>query len=302
VGAIRSIVVPTDFSALSEAAAARAATLARLDGAAIHLVHAVSLPLVVTPYDVAIPARIWDEVRSAAKEQLEQRRKQIESLGVQTVTAELAESTDPSRAIAEAAEAHQADLVVMGTHGHRGIERAFLGSVAERTLRTLECPILAVKEDAERAAEPIRRILLAVDFSADSARAVEVAADLARRLGAHVDVVHALELPRDHFANAAAFGIELEERIRASVALALDDVGQQLEKKAVTVTLLTRPGRPSAVIAEVAEEIGCQLIVMGTRGRSGLSHVLLGSVAERTLRMAPCAVLVVRSREHHDGR
>lgn len=299
--AIRSIVVPTDFSALSEAAAVRAATLAHLDGAAIHLVHAVSLPVVVAPYAVAIPDTVWDEIRSSASEQIEPLRKQIEGMGVQTVTAEIAEPTDATRAIAEAAEAHRADLVVMGTHGHRGLERAFLGSVAERTLRTLQCPILAVKEDAERAAQPIRRILLAVDFSADSARAVQVTAKLAKRLGAHVDVVHALDLPHDHFANTAGFGIELEQKIRAGVAEALEQVGQQLEKESVPMALLARPGRPSAVLAEVAKEVGCQLIAMGTRGRSGLSHVLLGSVAERTLRVAPCSVLVVPADDRNEG-
>jgi len=295
--AIRNIVVATDFSALSEAAVARALTLARLDGAAIHLVHALSFPLLVSPYDVAIPPNVWEDLRVAARRQIEEQRQQIEAQGVQGATAEIAESTDATRAIAAAVEAHRADLVVMGTHGHRGVEHAILGSVAERTLRSIERPILAVKEDAARAAEPIRRILLAVDFSPDSDRAVALTAGLARRLGAHVDVVHALDLPHDHFASLASFGIELEQKIRTHVAEALDAVGVELEKNGIPLTLITRPGRPSAVIAEVAQESGCQLIVMGSRGRSGLSHVLLGSVAERTLRLAPCAVLVTRAPE-----
>jgi nucleotide-binding universal stress UspA family protein len=292
---IRSIVVATDFSPLAEAAVARAATLAALDGAAVHLVHALSLPLLVSPYDVAMPPNVWEELREAAQRQLEEQRAGLESRGVKRVTAELAESTDPARAIGAAVEEHRADLVVMGTHGHRGVEHAILGSVAERTLRHVARPILAVKEDAARAAEPIRRILLAVDFSPDSDRAVELTAGLAKRLGAHVDVVHALNLPQDHFASLAAFGIEMEQKIRATVTEALDAVGLRLEKSEVPVTLITRPGRPSFVISEVAKESGCQLIVMGSRGRSGLAHVLLGSVAERTLRLAPCAVLVTRS-------
>jgi nucleotide-binding universal stress UspA family protein len=55
------------------------------------------------------------------------------------------------------------------------------------------------------------------------------------------------------------------------------------------------------VISKVAEEIGCQLIIMGTRGNSGLSHVLLGSVAERTLRIAPCSVLTVKAEDCQGG-
>jgi nucleotide-binding universal stress UspA family protein len=291
---IRSIVVATDFSPLSEAASARAVTLAELDGASIHLVHALSLPLLVSPYDVAMPPHVWEDLRSAAERQIEQQRQQIEAKGVKNVTAEIAEATDPTRAIAAALEEHRADLVVMGTHGHRGVEHALLGSVAERTLRNVTRPILAVKEDAARAAEPIRRILLAVDFSPDSDRAVELIAELAGRLGAHVDVVHALNLPHDHFASLAGLGVELEQKIRGTVSEALDAVGMKLEKRNVPVTLITRPGRPSAVIAEMARESGCQLIAMGSRGRSGLAHVLLGSVAERTLRLAPCAVLIAR--------
>lgn len=292
---ISRIVVATDFSALSQSAIARAVTLAALDGASIHLVHALSLPLIVSPYDVAIPPDVFEELRRSAERQIEQQRQEIAGRGVKNVTAEISEASDPTRAIDAAVRAHRADLVVMGTHGHRGLEHAILGSVAERTLRSVERPVLAVKEEAPQAARPIERILLAVDFSPDSDHAVEIATGLAARLGAHVDVLHVLGLPSDHFASFATAGFDLEEKIRANVAEALDAIGTSLEKRSVPVTLVTRPGRPSAVIAEVAKQSGCQLIAMGSRGRSGLAHVLLGSVAERTLRLAPCSVLVARS-------
>jgi nucleotide-binding universal stress UspA family protein len=294
---IRNIVVPTDFSALSQAAAARAVTLARLDGASIHLVHAVRLPLVITPYAVSVPAAVWEDVRNAAQKSLEEARKAIEAKGLSTVTAAIPDSNDAVQAIAAAVEAHAAELVVMGTHGHGGLEHAFLGSVAERTLRTIDRPVLAVKEDPAKAEEPISRILLAVDFSIHSDRAVEVAAGLGKRLGATVDVIHVFDLPRDYIPYASPFGVELEQKIQASANERLESVREHLEKSQLPVTLHYRRGRPSVVIAETAEEIGCQLIVMGTRGNSGLSHVLLGSVAERTLRMAPCSVLAVKAAE-----
>lgn len=292
---IQSIVVPTDFSPLAEAAAARAGTLARLDGAAVHLVHAVGFPLLVSPYDVSVPGNVWESVRQAASESLERARKALEASGVQRVTAEIASSEVAVHAIADAVEAHRADLVVMGTHGHGGLKHAFLGSVAERTLRSVDRPILVVKEDPETAAKPIEKILLAVDFSPHSDRAVETALELGERLSASVDVVHAFDLPREYNPYLSALGIELQQKLEATATERLESLRERFDKQGIPVTIDLRRGSPSEAIAATARENGCQLIVMGTRGNTGLSHILLGSVAERTLRAAPCSVLCVKA-------
>jgi nucleotide-binding universal stress UspA family protein len=294
---LRSIVVATDFSALAEAAAARASCLARLEAGAVHLVHAVGFPLIAAPYEISLPPAVWESVRQAAREKLEQTRKAVEASGVQTVTAELADSRDPVPAISAAARAHAADLVVMGTHGHRGLQRAFLGSVAERALRSLDGPVLAVKEDPEAAARPIQKILLAVDFSAHSERAVEVTAALAARLRASVDLLHAFELPHDFNPYLSRLGIELEQKIEADRFQRLERVRERLAQRQVQAKLHLVRGRADTLIAEVAREAGSHLIAMGTRGNSGISHVLLGSVAERTLRLAGCSVLCVKAGE-----
>jgi nucleotide-binding universal stress UspA family protein len=295
---IRNIVVATDFSALAEAAAVRAARFARLDGAAIHLIHAVGPSLIAaTPYQVSLPLSVWESVRQAARERLEQARKNVEANGVQVVTAEIADSADAVGVIAAAVDARAADLVVMGTHGYGGLKHAYLGSVTERALRTVDRPILAVKEGPEVAARPIEKILLAVDFSPHSDRAVEVTAGLAARLCASVDVIHAFDLPRDFNPYLSELGIELERKIESDAFERLERVRGRLAERKLGVTLHFRRGRPDTVIAEAAREMGSQLIVMGTRGNTGLSHVLLGSVAERTLRAAPCSVLCVKAKE-----
>jgi nucleotide-binding universal stress UspA family protein len=152
-----------------------------------------------------------------------------------------------------------------------------------------------VKEAPAEAGKPITRILVAVDFSVHSDRAVEVAADLGKRFAAAVDVIHAFELPWDHVLYEAPYVTELEQKIQATVSLSLERVRERFEESQLSVTLHSRRGHPSVVIAKAAEEIGCQLIVMGTRGNTGLSHVLLGSVAERTIRTAPCSVLAVKT-------
>ena len=300
---IRSIVVPTDFSRLSEAAAARAVWFAQLDGAAVHLVHAVRFPLIVTPYEVSVPAAMREGIQAAAQERLEDTRKAIErAAGPEcTVTAEVLDATDAAQAIDEVAAEHDADLIVMGTHGHTGIRHAVLGSVAERTLRTVDRPILAVKEEPADAARPIARILVPVDFSEESDCAVATAAGLARRLGADVTVVHAIDLPHDYVPYASPFGSELEESIDAAAAQRLAQVGERFSEAGVSVSLETRRGHAADAIGELAMEQRTQLIVMGTRGNSGLAHVLLGSVAERTLRTAPCSVLAVKASRARSG-
>jgi nucleotide-binding universal stress UspA family protein len=294
---IRSIVVPIDFSPLSEAATARAITLAGHDGASIHLVHAVGLPLVAAPYGVTVPASVWEDVQKAARDQLEEVRKRVEARGISVVTAEIPDTNDPVHAIETAAVGRNADLIVMGTHGHGGLKHAFLGSTAERTLRTVDRPVLAVKEDVEAAGQPIARILLAVDFSVHSDRAAEVAGALAKRLGASVDVVHAFDVPPDYMPYTSEAGVKLDEKIQTSAAERLAAIGEQLTASQIPLMTHLRRGRPSLVIAEAAKELRSQLIVMGTRGSNGLEHALLGSVAERTLRRAPCSVLAVKAEE-----
>jgi nucleotide-binding universal stress UspA family protein len=294
---IRNIVVATDFSEQSHAAAARAATLARLDGASVHLVHSVRFPMLVTPYEVSVPASVIEGVITAARERLEEARTSVEEMGVATVTAELSETIDAVNAIAASVESKNAELVVMGTHGFGGLKHAFLGSVAERTIRSVDCPVLAVKEEHAIAEQPIEKILVAVDFSAHSDRAVDVAVGLGKRLEASLDIVHAFDLPVGYAAYSSPVSMELEQKIETYANEQLAGLGERLEDSQLQVNLHCLRGRPSAKIAETAEQIGCQLIVMGTRGKSGLAHVFLGSVAERTLRLAPCSVLTVKADE-----
>jgi nucleotide-binding universal stress UspA family protein len=253
-------------------------------------VDALAFPMVQSGYDVSLPPAVWDDLRAAAQWKLDEIREGIEASGVQHVTAQVSDSVSAVDAIADAVKSYRAELVVMGTHGRGGLRHAFLGSVAERAIRTIDQPILAVKEDRETAAKPISKILLAVDFSPYSDRAVAAAAGLAARLSATVDVIHAFDLPADFNPFLTTIGTELERKIEINVSEQLGLVRRELDPREGAFS--TRA--PEVVIADTARHMGCQLIVMGTRGQSGLSHVLLGSVAERTLRAAPCSVLCLK--------
>jgi len=293
---IQSLVVPTDFSPASQAAVTRAVALARVEGASIHLVHVMHLPILATPYDISLLEALWEDVQRTARDEIEALRKSVEGEGIPRVTAEVA-SGDIVEAITDATATHHADLLVMGTHGESGARHLLVGSVTARTLRTVDCPVLAVKGELASAAQPITRILLAVDFSAHADSATEVAGALAQRLGAAVDVIHAVDLSWRYDPYTSELGAELEQKIEAAIAVGLERTRTHLAAHGVPVALHAQRGRPATVIAEAAAQLDTQLIVMGTRGNSGLRHMLLGSVAERTLQTAPCSVLAVRAGE-----
>jgi len=139
------------------------------------------------------------------------------------------------------------------------------------------------------------RILIAADFSEHSHKAVKTGAELAKQFGARVDLVHAFELPLPlltpyEVALPATFIGEAKEAAARELARVKDEVAAL----GVSVETYLRDGAPDVAIDELARELGSDLIVMGTRGHTGLKHVLLGSVAERTLRHAPCPVLTVK--------
>ena len=144
--------------------------------------------------------------------------------------------------------------------------------------------------------ESITRILVPVDFSADSNRAVHYAAMLAGQVGASVELLHVVE--------DFSYGVLSEVYVPNVPDLMQETINDVVERLASLrasvfphgsdVDTVAYVGRPAPTILEYAKAGGFDLIVMGTHGRTGLSHLITGSVAEQVLRAAPCAVLTVR--------
>jgi nucleotide-binding universal stress UspA family protein len=148
----------------------------------------------------------------------------------------------------------------------------------------------------------LNTVLVATDFSEPSEAAVNYGRELARAFGATLRVVHVVENMfattigvEGYFANLPEMQQEIEEAARKQLDAVLSDE-DRYDLKARSVLL--KSTTPAVSIVTYAKETGVDLIVMGTHGRSGFAHVLIGSVAEKVVRLAPCPVLTVRHPEH----
>ena len=146
--------------------------------------------------------------------------------------------------------------------------------------------------------ESLKRILVPVDFSAHSETAIRMATMLAAKFEAHVSLLHVVEDPLVTGAwQAEGFVPNIPELLNELIAAAhtqMDELKTQLAARGFIVETAVITGQPTRVIVEQAAANAIDLIVMGTHGRTGLSHAFLGSVAERVVQKAPCAVLTVR--------
>lgn len=287
---VQSIVVAVDFSGPSQAATARASWLAERCHASVHVVHSARLPVPVISHEFAIPGPEWETIRSAAQTQVDAIAADLKKRGLDA-TAEVSREIAVD-AILSAATKHNADLIVMGSHGHTGLSHLMLGSVAERTLRGATVPVLVVKEEKAKAAKAIGRIVFATDFSAHAGAAAELAVGFAKALGASVEICHVQSMQTQPWMSIEPPPpSDWVEALRREASERVQEVLAEFTKAGVEARTHLIEDTPSLAIPALAEELQADLIVMGTRGHSGLRHVLLGSVAERTVRMATCSVL-----------
>jgi nucleotide-binding universal stress UspA family protein len=261
----------------------------------VHLLHVLNLPVqAVTPEASVVPVGFWKDLRAHAERELEGEKKKLEAAGVK-VTTEVFEDV-PGFAISGAAERAKADLIVMGSRGLSGLKHAVLGSVAERTVRTAPCPVLTVK--AESGPLKLRTIVVGMDFSAAAKRALEVITEIVKKAGpAHLVLVHAEYIPIELEQYLARDGESALLRMSEGVKKDLEKVLVGLQDQGVSAEFLSVRGTPEKLIVDTADQKKADLVVVGTHGRRGLSHLLLGSVAERVVRTAKAPVLTVRQRD-----
>jgi nucleotide-binding universal stress UspA family protein len=143
--------------------------------------------------------------------------------------------------------------------------------------------------------QPIRHILVAHDLSDTSDAALEYALNLARPLGARVTILHAYEIPSLGAPELLILATDWTKQIGVVAGERLDQIAASARTSGTAVTAEVREGAAWREIDAFAREGAVDLVVVGSHGRRGLPHALLGSVAEKIVRTAPCPVLVVRA-------
>lgn len=147
----------------------------------------------------------------------------------------------------------------------------------------------------------IANVLVATDFGDASASALAYGREFARTFGARLHVLHVVENPMIWVGPEAA-GVDLvqmQRDLEAAAQKQFDRLITEEDRQQLRAVTVIRTGRaPALEIASQARLAGIDIIIMGTHGRSAVSHMLMGSVAEKVVRIAPCPVLTVRHPEH----
>jgi len=293
---VRSIVAATDLTPSCDEVLRAAAALAGATAARLHVVHAFDLPATgYAEFDLSPPPfyeRWLDEA--------------VRALGAQVARTVPPDVPVASRrvylhaaheAILERVREVGADLVVVGAHRRRDPGASFLGTTADRVVRSSDAPCLVVRAPL---ALPVRRVVVPFDLSEPSRDALDLAVAWAGGLGAYdpeagipeteLDVVHVIPdvfFPSGLSFDRAVVGPRLHDAVEAALSRSALATGLPVREEVVW-------GSPTAeVIVRYAREMEADVLVLATHGHGALKRALIGSVAQGVARSAPCPVALV---------
>lgn len=286
---IRRILFPTDLSVGARQAFPQAAYLADQHDAELHILT-VANDRTEGEGDIPIPTDTLAEWIGTPPD-ADSPRGTVEAL---SITQKRIEAAAAAEGILAYTEDEDIDLVVMGTHGRRGVTRLLFGSVTEEVVRNAPCPVLTVRTGAADSPErAVQRLLVPIDFSEASEVALRHAMEIARTYDAELDLLHVVEevvYPSTYGVEPAHFPTQ-EIRLRVERQLG-NLVRENMDDEHVTNSVLV--GYAPTSILDHVEENDIDLVVIATHGRTGLDRLLLGSVAERVIRRCPAPVFVVK--------
>jgi nucleotide-binding universal stress UspA family protein len=277
---IKRILCPVDFSPPSLSAANYAIALANNYDAKVHFLHVVSPAIYgADQYAFNVGELITSMEEDAAKE--------IRKLSRKAQAASVAHSDDLCTGdveveIRKAIDKRKPDLLVMGTHGHKGFEKWFVGSVTEQLLRRSPIPLLTIRGTAKKNMPPaLKRILVTTDFSEGTDRAIDYAFSLAQESQANITLMHVID---DMIPDPS-----LPEPVRAELEKLIPEEALDWCNADIRV----ESGNPYQVIFDTLRSGKFDLLVMNIHGKGMLDRALLGSTAERLVRTVDCPIMLI---------
>ena len=279
---IQRVLLAVDHSRHAEDAARVAADLAAALHAEVRVLHVHEAAITASMFSPQELERASVETAEAADRLVERTVGRLRGRGVTASGSVRSPDGATAAQIVSAAAEDPADLLVVGSLGASRWRALLVGGVTRAVVQEAPCPVLVVPRHTVPG--DLRRLVLGVDGSAGAARAVDLTAELAARLGATVLVVHAVDGSlEDHEPDAIA-------------AAAADAVGH--DRIAAVRVRAAGEGAVADALREEALAFAAGLLVVGRRGRSAVQRLLLGGVSERLLHTAPCPLLVVPSPAH----
>ncbi len=294
---VNRILIARDFSDISDQALRHAVDLAQRFGATLHLLYAEVLHK--DPFGAetagsgeALDAQIRERLaQDADKTALAERYPGLD------IVVDVRRDVAAAPAILQYAQDEDIDLIVMGTHGRRGVRRLLLGSVAEEVIRRADRPVLTVREDGEEGLA-MERLLVPIDFSKHAREALRHAVELAHLYDARLDLLHVVEEnlhPAFYVGGVQSIydvQPDIDEKSMQRMQEMLDELTGTTRGAA---ELHVEAGRAARQITQCADRMGSDLVVMSTHGLTGLEHFMMGSVAEKVVRHVSAPVLTVKA-------
>lgn len=281
---MRNYLVPIDFTKYSDIALDYAVERAKRRGARLILLHV----LVSRGASAADESAAQSSARFAMRKLVEKR-----GLSDRDHRVIFLEHENAARAIAEQARKSRVRMIIMGSEGRRGMRRLLASSVAEATLRETTRPLLIVKR-SRRVTVPVKLILVAMDASSASKKALRYARAMA---GLEKETLLLYNVVTDT-GHMVPFYLrdDYEDSLIKAEQTRLRQLAHELALRPRHYrTMVVRGRDAAAAIIRAARTHRASMIVMGSQGRKGLTRLALGSVAEKTVRQASCPVLILKS-------
>lgn len=282
-----SILLPYDGSEGAERALDHAGDIAKWADATLQIIFVADTTMdsvTVVENDVV------DALEEHGRTVLDEAEDRLDARGVDYDTDVV--QGNPAPTIVEYAARYDHDLIVMPTHGRTGLSRYLLGSISEKVVRLSSVPVLTTRlAPDEKLVFPYENVLLPTDGSEGAMAAARHGLALAGNLGASAHVLSVVE--DESLGPDVRSRVENETNEQAATDVVESVIGEA-ETYGVTSTVsVVERGSPVEAIVEYVEENDVHAVVMGTTGRRGTERILLGSVAEKTVRSAPVPVITV---------